>query len=102
GWRYLSLRPQLAEQSTGIGPGSISGLSDLDLQVIRYRAATDWLGAHLIGQKPEDLQASQAQIARYDATMAQQLPECKRRFMDSLEGSAKTMRVWVDRQGAAR
>ena len=101
-WRFLSLGPELTNYD-GISPQGVAGLTDLDLQVIRYDAAAAWLAAHLIGLSSDELVAQQAQIAAHQAMVARQLPECKERWMDSIRNTGKRWRVETSgRFGAAR
>ncbi len=103
-WRYVSLGAYLTnEGGVGLTPQGFPSLTDADLQVVRWDAAKAWIAAHMLGQPPDAVQAMQATIAAYQAEIAARLPECKRRWEDSMLGSHRTLRVEVGgRFGSAR
>lgn len=93
-WRYLSMGAWFTtDGSVGLTPQGIPSLTDLDLQVVRWEAAKNWLGSHMLGLPPDQVQSIQATIMEYEKSIAARLPECKRRWEDNLEDSHRTVRV---------
>jgi hypothetical protein len=90
---YLAMRYIAAPEE--LGADGSAGLSELDYQIVLYKAAIRWLRSH-----PSDI--NRAMVVEYKEELNELVGAAKRRQMNPHETFQPNMAISVTRQGAAR